>query len=300
MKNFLVILLLGIATLAFAETGKVVTVKGNAQVQKDGSGSFTKISKGYIIKKNDMIKLDKGSKITFKCASGSPVEYRKPGSLSGAKLFANSKKKGSASKKFGKFMMDELSETDDLLESGNHKKRMGTLGAVERALPTGKDNKFDVVFPKNSFLIEPTVDLVWNTVPEAKAYTLKITDNEGFEINEYSVTDNNFQLNLSEISPQKGICYFWSVESDNGKVTDNYCLLIAEDEIISQINTTFEEVDEEFSVDNPINAYLKAKVYEENNMYIAADSSYKQAIDLSDKDERFVMIYNNYLDRTTQ
>jgi len=300
MKTLLVTVLFAVASIAFAGQGKVVTVKGSATVQKGGNGSWVALKKGYTIKKNDMIKIEKGTKITFSNDKGMPVEMRKAGQYSGAKLFAVTRKKGSASKKFGKFLMDELSETDDLLASGDHKKRMSTLGAVERALPTGEDNKFDVVFPRNTFLIEPTVELVWNTVDGASSYTVSIKDNNGFEVKTLSAGNHNsVSLDLSGITPVRGECYFWSVSSDNGKNTDEYCLLVTDEETIQSINSDLSAIDDEYSADNPVNSYIKARVYEENNMMVEADRHYRNAIELSQNDERFVIIYNNYLDRAT-
>lgn len=301
MKTLLISIMMFVVSIAFAAQGKVVTVKGDATVQKGGSGSFVKLTRGYTIQDKDMVKLGSGASITFAGEDGVPVEMNKSGQYSGSKLFASTKKKGSASKKFGKFLMNELSETDDLLAGGDSKGNMGTLGAVERALPTGNDYKFDVVFPKNSFLVAPTVNLVWNTVPKAKTYTIHLKDNNGYEVKTIDVKgENSAEIDLDAINPVTGECYFWSVSTDNGKSTDDYCLLLTDLETLSSVQSEIESVDAEYSPENPVNSYIKARLYEDNNMMIEADKHYKKAVELSDNDERFVVIYNSYLDRATK
>ncbi|GAB5466441.1 MAG: hypothetical protein Kapaf2KO_18770 [Candidatus Kapaibacteriales bacterium] len=299
MRKILILAILaGLSLSAFAGQGKILSTKGNVEIEKDGT--WSKLTKGYTLKKSDKVKISTGGYFALEGASGQPVEFSEAGTYSGAKLFAKSGKSGNASKKFGKFLVNELSQTDDLLSKGDYKKQMSTLGAVERALPVSSENDFDVVFPRNSFLYNSNIELVWDIDSDSESYTVYFKDSDGDIVKEAVSKENKMPLDVSGLSVDNGECYYWSVKSSSGKETGDYCLIFMDDNSYQSVKEDISMIEQEYGNDSPVGAYIKAKVYEENNMLVDADENYRISVELSGNDERFQLIYGNYLDRVTE
>lgn len=270
---------------------KVNTVKGNVQV-KQGS-DWTACKKGSTLSKTAMIKVGQNGYVGLVHKSGDPVEVNKSGNYSVSKLASKAgKKKGEVTKKFTKFIMDELGESDDLLASDDFNENMATLGAVERAMFYKSD--MNVRFPRSSYTIQNIVNFSWYEMENAKEYTFFIKSPDDEVIFEQKVigTDLNVDLNTANIGT--GECFYWGVKA-NGKTSEEYCLYRMNTDEKSDFNSEMQELMNEIDSQSSIGQLIMASFYSENQMVNEARTCYEKAIEISPEVDNFKALYAKYL-----
>lgn len=279
MKILIILLLLPL--LVFANTYKVQYVKGNITKNKKN------IKIGSILETTDLIEIDKDSKIIMISKKEIIIRCEKSGIYSIAKLEALSNTKNSnVSKEFAQSILNELNESEDLLASGNINNNMQTLGAVERST-TNKLYFYDNV---STYVIDETYKFTWNYTDSV---TFNIKNIDGDILYEKSTTENNIIVNLNDIGLESGICHFFSISQGNN-ISEEYCIYKMTSNELIIFKQDYTDIVSNMNLDNSIDYLILAKFYEKNKMIDKACYNYEKAINL-DTSSLYKVLYKNYL-----
>lgn len=294
MKKLILIgLLLSIS--AFAAEFSINTLKGSAKYQKNGKGSWMSVTKATKFEKADMIKLDAGAHLNLVHSTGNPLELNKSGVYSIAKLAAKANtKKSDVTKKFTKYLLDELGDSDDMLADGNLEDNMTTLGAVERAIPKFSPNDVNVGLPRSSYSLKNKVDFNWYQFKDVATYKFVLKDDLEEVVYEKEISGTSLTLDLSSIKVSPGMCYYWSIEA-NGQKSEEFCINIMSDQermdFQEDLNTISADIDPETGLGNMI----LASFYSEKKLVNEAISAFDKALEISPDNDNYKLIYGKYL-----
>lgn len=270
---------------------KVNSVKGEVKVKK--GSSWTTCKKGDKLSTADMIKVGNSAYVSLVHSTGNPVEVNKSGNYSISKLATKANtKKGEVTKKFTKFIMDELGESDDLLAYDDFNENMATLGAVERTLFSKSD--VNVKFPRSSYTISSVMNFSWYEMDNAKEYTFFIKNPDEKVIFEQTVTGTSIDVDLNAAKISAGECFYWGVKA-NGKTSEEYCLYRMDEGEASDFNSQKEQLLSEVDSQSSIGQLILASFYTENQMVMEAKTCYEKAIEFSPEVDNFKALYAKYL-----
>lgn len=294
MKKLIIIGLL-LSITAFAAEFSINTLTGNAKYQKNGKGDWIAVTKATKFEKADMIKLDAGAHLNLIHSTGNPLELNKSGVYSIAKLAAKANtKKSDVTKKFTKYLLDELGDSDDLLAEGNLQDNMTTLGAVERAIPKFSPNEVNVGLPRSSYTLNNQVSFNWYPFKDATTYKFILKDDLEEVVLEKELTGTSINVDLSTFSVTPGMCYYWSIEA-NGQKSEEFCINLMSDQdktnFQNELNTLSADVDPESALGNMI----LASFYSEKKLVNEAIESYEKALKISPENDNYKLIYGKYL-----
>src|SRR3990172_7857374 len=170
------ILAIALVTTAFSQgyEFKIMASKGKADVQKENSKTWDKVKLGTKVISNDKIKLTGNSYISLVHKSGKTLELKTAGTYSVGEL---SKKvgdnKANVSKRFADYLLDEISSSEDLLASGDHRKKMETTGSVERSMdnqPFINKHALQLNSPRKVNFMNTVFTFRWMDSENAKEY----------------------------------------------------------------------------------------------------------------------------------
>lgn len=225
--------------------------------------------------------------------SGKTIEIKKDGKYSVADLeskFANTNI--STSKKYTDFVINELTKQDKDINE-NYKKYMNSTASVER----GKKEKIELFLPKSSsskpniIFLKTYFDLNWTPVINANQYTVQIFNLNDEEIYSKETADTNLTIDLSNINTDFSKVLFLKV-SPKGETNPKN---IEQRKIQFSINNAFQSELSLLNEETGLNYYLKAKFFQENNIFEDAIFNYKKAITLSPDITEYKEAYNQYL-----
>ncbi len=287
-------------SVAFSSDFTVNTKKGDVQIKK--GSAWVSLAKGDELNKGDQIKIGKKSYLSLVYSNGNPIELKKSGNYSVSKLIAKAnRKKSNVTRKFTKFILDELGGSEDLLSAGNLKDNMATLGAVERAM----DNKFsknniDARLPRSSYTTSKVMEFSWYPEKNISEYTFFIKNPDDEIIYSTKIKGSSISVNLDDAKIAKGECFYWGISSGK-KASEEFCIYRLEGKDLEAFNTDLSLIKQELGSDeeneggSSINNLILASFYAENKMVDKACSSYAKAIELSPDVENFKAIYAKYL-----
>ncbi len=297
MKNLMtIIVMLLTSSLVFAGSPEftVKQIKGDAQL-KNGS-SWEKLSNGKNLKISDQIKLSDGSVVTLEHSSGKSINVNKSGFYSIAKLSAKTKTKNTnVSSKLANSLLDELSDSDDMLATGNASEKMSTLGAVERAF----GNKFTTSaivagLPRSSFAINNTLNFAWYPLERASSYKLIIKNGSDEVIYTKEVNTTETQINLDEANVPYDECYYWLVSSGD-KISEEFCIFRMNNELATNLNQELTNLKAELDLNNSLDNMILAKFFANNNLVNEATTHFQKAIEIDENVEAYRVMYAKYL-----
>ena len=282
------------ATSLMASDFKINTFKGDVQVKKESD--WVTISKNIALEKGDQIKLGKKSYLSLVHTNGNPVELKRSGNYTVAKLIAKAnRKKSDVTKKFTKYILDELGGSDDLLASGDVNENMATLGAVERAMGDKfNKNGVEVKFPRSSYTTTENVDFSWYGKEEVSSYKFFIKNPDDEVIFEKQVSGLEIAVNLNEVKVGNGECYYWGVEA-SGKASEEFCIYRLDQTEVDSFNEELSMIRDEVEEGSSISHLVLASFYAENKMVNAARDEYLKAIEISPDVDNFKALYAKYL-----
>ena len=291
---YLVLALVFIASqvsLQAAYEFKVNTVKGTVKVNNNGNWKTCK--KGDQLNKSDQLKLEKGSYINLIHSNGNPIEVSKSGKYSIAKLAAKAgTKKSEVTKKFTKFIMDELSESDDLLSSNDFNENMSSLGAVERAALSPK--QINAKFPRSSYTVNNEVEFSWYASEGTTNYTFFIKSPDDEIIFTKEVSSTMINVDLAKAGVKQGECYFWGIKSGD-KSSEEFCIYRMDDNEASEFTSSKEMLMNEIDVNSSIGQLTLASFYKDQKLVSEAKTAFEKAIELAPDVDNFKAIYAKYL-----
>lgn len=273
----------------------VVTLKGETQVKRANGKDWENIRSGDKLFADDQVKIGNGAYLALLHSSGSPLEISKSGNYTVKKLASQATtQKSDVTKKFTKYLVEELKGSDDVLASGDYRKKMKNLGAVERAMDKGSDGKIFGNLPLNTYSIDNTVDFTWYAADGATEYKFNIKDSDGKVVFDKNVNSTSIQVNTSALNLKSDECYFWNVTS-NGKASEDYCLYNFNTTETATINNDLKTIEEEIGADNEaILSLVKASYYADKNINAKANEEFKRALTISDNPS-YRVIYAKFL-----
>lgn len=196
--KLLIITLTLLFNIATSSEYKITDITGNIKVNNK------KVSTPVKVNSKDIVNISDNSSLKF----SNGVTYSKPGNYSVSKIqLISTIKKQDVNSKLANSLLDELSESSDMLEvSGD----MSTLGAVERGFHSGR-----LGYPFNTYIYGDTVTLFWDF---EYPVTLEITDEVGNIIYSDIINTNKLHLNLDSLNINYDEMYCWNIE------TEFYCM----------------------------------------------------------------------------
>lgn len=291
---FLSVLLMSTMLFAGNPEFKVKQVSGDAQIKK--SGKWEKLSSGSSLAISDQIKLGNGSKVTLDHSSGKSINVDKSGFYSVAKLAAKAKtNKTNVSSKLASSLLDELSDSDDLLASGNVNDNMATLGAVERAF----NNKFTsssimASLPRSSYSVDNTVNFTWNPLQGATSYKFEIKNGIDEIVYSKEVSATELSVNLDEAKVPFDECYYWMVSSGD-KTSEEFCIFRMNADQAASIKSEIENLKGELDLSNSLDNMILAKFFADNKIVTEATQYFEKAIELDSEVAAYKVMYAKYL-----
>ena len=273
----------------------VVTLKGETQVKRATGKDWENIKSGDKLFADDQIKIGNGGYLALLHSTGSPMEINKSGNYTVKKLASQATtQKSDVTKKFTKYLVEELKGSDDVLASGDYRKKMKNLGAVERAMDKGTESKIFGSLPLNTYSIDNNVDFKWFAVDGAKEYKFNIKDSDGKVVFDKTLNATSILVNTSALNLKADECYFWNVTS-NGKTSEDYCLYNYNATDVAAINNDLKTINEEVGAENEaMLALVKASYYADKNINYKADEEFKKALSISDN-PNYRVIYAKFL-----
>ncbi|MFC2130541.1 hypothetical protein ACFLSQ_03825 [Bacteroidota bacterium] len=311
MKNLqisLISFILAIALVgsAFAQNYefKVMASKGKPVVQKDNSKTWNKIKLGTKIFSKDKIKLTGKSYISLVHKTGKTVELKKEGTYSVKELSKKMGSKGSnVSKRFSDYLLDEISSSDDLLASGDHRDNMEITGSVERSMNTQpfiNKKALQLNSPRKANLLNNVFTVRWHEFENAKEYEFILSDRFDKPITTKNVHGTFLTVDASELNLDKDTYYFWKVKAkgDDKNKSDDACFLILSDEKAKAIRDTVEIIKSEVGGDKNASAkIILAAFYEQNYIIDEALKAYREAVVLAPDVDIYTKLYKRFLNR---
>ncbi|TAL68583.1 MAG: hypothetical protein EPN82_09905 [Bacteroidetes bacterium] len=307
---------------------RVLGKRGNVDFQSKGMG-WSDIKTGDQLFKNDKIKIGNESYLGLVHSSGKTVEIKKEGTYNISKLSKEiSAFRSSTTKRFAKYIVDEITSGDDMLSQKKYKRSMENTGAVERA--TGGDisytatfsslsgtdlsqysalndaidcviktdkNYIRIKYPRTSYVMDNVVNFVWYRNSTCSVYEFVITDRSDNVIYSTKTSDTSLQINLSELKLLKGTNYYWFLKSNDLK-SDSYCFNWLNDYDMKRLNDDIEPIlDEMAKGKDAASLMLLASVYEDENIMNRALDAYEDALSIEPDVDGYKTLYARYLSR---
>lgn len=272
----------------------VISTKGSSQVKRQDGKSWENIKSGDKLFEEDQVKLDDNAYLGLLHSTGTPLEINKSGNYTVKKLVSQATApKSNVTKKFTKYLVDELKSSDDVLNSGDYRKKMKTLGAVERAIEIN-NNTLNVSFPFNTYNISNHVNFSWLPIDKQDAYHFSIHNADGQEVFSKHVKGTNLEVDLTPLKLESDECYFWSIESGNYKSQD-YCLYNYNNNEKLEITQDLAAIEQEFGTNSPaISSIVKANYLAEKNLNSDANKEFLKAVKETEN-PNFKVLYAKFL-----
>jgi len=283
---------------------KVMAAKGKPTVQKENSKSWDDIKLGTQLSGKDKIKLAGNSYISLIHKSGKTIELKKAGTFSIAELGKEvSANKSNVSKRFADYFLDEISSSEDLLASGEHRDKMKVTGSVERSMNTQpfiNKNALQLNSPRKVNFLSNVFTFRWHEFETAKDYEFVLSDRFDKPVYSKTISGTSVTLNADELKLEKDTYYFWSVKAkgnDKNK-SDDACFLILSDDKVKAIKDTVDIIKKEVGDENtPSAKIILAAYYEQNHIVDEAIKAYKDAATLAPDVEIYTKLYKRFLSR---
>ncbi|NLR95007.1 hypothetical protein [Flammeovirga agarivorans] len=271
---------------AYAQEAKFMVLGAKGEITSNGKN----IHAGDMILSGTTIDI-KGSTPYLGLAyiAGGTLELKKPGTYNVADLEKGlSNQDNDLVSKYVDFIKDEL--TGSTANASTQAK----YGSVTRSL---KKKPIFFYVPINSNAIKSNVNLTWamkeGVEKKDKTFKLFIKDRKQHVLIEKEVTGTTYALDLNdpELKDQKYLFYYVE-DADNHKIaSDVYAFEVHKDGGDAQTDKALEQLK---ANDTAIGHLILAKFYEDKGFIVNASTSYEQAIELSNGDEQYIKMYEDF------
>lgn len=294
--KILTILLLSITSLVFAqapkEEFKVLSHKGANTVNNKPLTTGTKLFS------SDKITVATGGYIGLLHKSGKTLELRQAGEYQVTDI---SKKVGvtntSASKRYGDFVVRELTKGDKEDVNKNYMNHLTVTGSVERG-----DEKLQLFLPISSVssvnLVSNTLKLNWKKNANGDVYVVKLMN--GFDEIFYTqeTTDTTYTIAVDKLQLNGETTFICVVSSkkDPNITSERRQIKIVKNDKLKELTEEITELNTNLSEETPINNYVKGNFYRDKGLFIESAECYQKAIQADPEVTDFVESYDALLD----
>ncbi|MBB6464007.1 hypothetical protein [Flammeovirga kamogawensis] len=223
--------------------------------------------------------------------SGGTLELKKSGKYEVNTLESQlSQKENDLVSRYVDFIKDELTG------SGEEASTQAKYGSVTRSL---KKKPIYFYVPINSNAIKTEINLSWalkDGPSENGTYKIFIKDRKHHILLEDEVTGSEYTLNLNDakLNEEKYLFYYVEDAKNNKIASDLYAFTVYND---GDTEETAKELEQLKSNETAIGKLILAKYYEDKGFIVNASTAYEQAISLSNGDEQYVKMYQNFQTR---
>lgn len=286
MKKILVLLIIAF-NISIAEPFEVVDLTGIVIL----NDSIT-LKKGDIFTEKDFLFINQKSDITIKNSKNKKLVIKSSGKYSGGKIKSKLRLSSiDVNSNLANKLLNDLSESEDMLSVADLTFNMSKLGAVERSF---YNNNNDIpIIPRDSYVVD-YVDFIWMD-NGSELYTFTIYNSTGVGI--YSITTSNTYINLNVIKllTNREECYYWNVLSKNG-VSPDYCLYLYSDADIQKIKQEENKLISQLNLTDAIDNLILAKFYETYRLNYEANKYFQMCVVMDSSIDENLMMYYNFLE----
>ncbi|AZQ64242.1 hypothetical protein EI427_19070 [Flammeovirga pectinis] len=223
--------------------------------------------------------------------SGGTLELKKPGTYQVNTLEKElGQKENDLVSRYVDFIKDELTG------SGEEASTQAKYGSVTRSL---KKKPIYFYVPINSNAIKTEINLSWalkDGSSENGTYKIFIKDRKHHILLEDEVNGTEYTLNLNDakLNEEKYLFYYVEDAKNNKIASDLYAFTVYKE---GDSEETVRELEQLKSNETAIGKLILAKYYEDKGFIVNASTAYEQAINLSNGDEQYVKMYQNFQTR---
>lgn len=273
----------------------VITTKGETQVKRVSGKDWENIKSGDKLFTDDQVKIGNNGYLGLLHSTGAALELNKSGNYTVKKLVSQAtSQKSDVTKKFTKYLVEELKGSDDVLNSGDYRKKMKNLGAVERAMDKGA-MAIQGGIPLNTYSIDNLIKFTWKKIDGANDYTFNFKNSDGKIILTKSVNGTSLDLDIKSMNLKSDECYFWYVSANNIN-SEEYCLFNYNTNDKTQIENDLKTIETEIGTENTaMLSMVKASYYEDKNITYKANEEYLNAINNAPDNSNYKVLYAKFL-----
>ncbi|MFA6572288.1 MAG: hypothetical protein WCT77_13760 [Bacteroidota bacterium] len=263
---------------------------GDVQVQRDGKGTWTKLTTGNRLFMKDNIKISGKAYLGMLHIKGGTMEVKKPGVYSASELVkALPIRKSKVFDRLADYLINGVSD--------KYKRNSSINLGVVRDLP----DKIEVNCPTKLSIIGDKVSFSWERIPGNNiSYEFVISDRYSNPEFKKTVTDSLIEINAKDLKLKRDEYYFWKVllASNQELKSDEICFKFLSDRKATDIRDTVSMLKVDFGENNAPAQIVLAVFYERNNLFAEADSAYKEAIRLAPDIDLYKNMYKEFLQMT--
>ncbi|WP_139263093.1 hypothetical protein [Flammeovirga pacifica] len=286
LLSFLLLLLS--ATLIHAQEAKFMVLGAKGEITSNGK----EINVGDMLVSNSSIKINGTSPyLGLAYIAGGTLELTKKGSFKVNDLEEKlSNQNNDLASKYVDFIKDELTGSSEVSST------QAKYGSVTRSL---KKKPIYFYAPINSNAIKSQVNLTWalkEGVKSKDSFKIYIKDRKQHVLIEDDVkgTSYNLDLNDPKLKDQKYLFYYVEDASNHKISSDIYAFTVY---MMGEDKETDSELAQLKNNDTAIGHLILAKYYEEKGFIVNASSAYEKAISLSNGDQQYTKMYQDFQTR---
>jgi len=276
-----------------------VLAKIGQSTVKSGSADWQPLKPGSTLQKSDQIKLESGDYVGLVHNSGLTMELKDPGvqqvSALSQKVMAGKKSLG---EKYANYIAEKMANATDGTS-------LAATGAVTRSAG-GKS--IDLIAPSSLEVYNVDHTLIeWNSKEGVDTYIVTLMNMFDEEIQTYETSDTTLYIDMKEaLKDQDEINQGYlkvrvSSKEDTYTKSDDVTLKkITNDELKANIDGYIEEISSQADELTALDFFVLANVYEQENLFLDALSSYNRAIDLAPEVAYYKEAKADFLNRWTK
>ena len=321
----LVLFMAGATVLSAQPIFKILAVRGDVTLKSKS------VKIGQQLAASDQLVLGKSGYISLAHKNGRTLELNKSGSYKVKDLDAKaSKKTGSSTSKFAKYVSTQLTEVDDPIEfADNRRTKMRTTGSVERAAGdevslwdsvlavvgapgemqalAGKEAQaiangdiLAIVSPTHTRLLGDSVAFMWHRSPAVTTYNVVVIDRENAVVKTLSTNDTVIISSVVDLGIKPGQVYYWYLQdkANPGMHSDQFALFLLEGEERVAAEEMLAGVRSDFNTeDEAIGKLILASAFEEMGLYYDALMTYRAAVGIAPDVQNYKRMYADFLKR---
>ena len=288
----------------------VIAKNGDAMQHNKKQPAWKNLQRGDTITAAEEIKIPQGGYVNLLHSSGRNLELKTSGVIPVAVLLQKIAPKPSPIyQRLYSYIYGEIIKS-------NAKNDAFPTAGVERSIcitPAKKAtpgevavNQYDenyqrtlipVIYPKNTYTMQPVINFSWIKKENLNNYELKVLDRYDVAVFTKKVFDSTYTIDLQSLNIKKGECYFWFVEAGFYK-SNRFCIVLLPENEIKAIKDTVAIIEKEFkSNPGPMLNLALASFYASKNLTKEAAHYYREAANVAPQIKDYADIYKNYLNK---
>lgn len=299
---FALVALFSFSAAAQDYTFKVISKKGTAQV----GGEELKV--GSKIQAGQSIAVGAGTLLNIAHSNGKSLNISKEGIYKVDELAKGCTAEGnSLASKYADFVLKELTSGDD---SGVRGRNMRKPGSVERSLDGEAEASLLFMVAESKTVVAPSAVTLYCAAnagekvkvvvdeSEITTYTFVISDLMKTELARIESDKPEVTIDMTDERfanvPGNTIEYYAFVNGNERAASIRYALELVQGATAQEITQSIEELSAD---DSALGKLILARYLEEQGYHANASYAYQEAVKLSGNDDRYVEVYQAFLDR---